>query len=416
MSSVTAPAPSSSSLRPASGPEREAVPAADPGAAPEPGFGVYVHWPFCLARCPYCDFNAHVRATIDEARWRAALITEIGHYGALAPGRTVASIFFGGGTPSLMTPATVAAVIAAIDRAWGLERDAEVSLEANPTSVEAGRFQGYRAAGVNRLSLGVQALDDRALAALGRGHSGAEARTAIVLSQRLFARTSFDLIYARPGQTAAAWGRELGEALSLAGEHLSLYQLTLEPGTEFHRAARRGALVLPDDDLAAGLYDQSQALCEAQGLAAYEISNHARPGAECRHNLCAWRSGEYVGIGPGAHGRLRIDGGRQATRQIRAPEPWLEAVEARGHGTRSCTLVEPESAAAEMLMMGLRLGEGVAPARFRALTGRRLEDFVAEGALERLAGGGFLELDGRALRATAAGRRVLNAVLAELLL
>jgi oxygen-independent coproporphyrinogen-3 oxidase len=381
----------------------------------EPGFGVYVHWPFCLAKCPYCDFNSHVAEGVDEGRWGAALVAETLHTGALAPGRSVSSVFFGGGTPSLMAPATVAAVLEAIARAWPLAADAEVSLEANPTSTEAGRFRDYRAAGVNRLSLGVQALDDRALEALGRGHSAAEARAAITLSQRLFKRTSFDLIYARPGQSAADWRRELGRALALAGDHLSLYQLTLEPGTEFHRAARRGALELPADDLAAGLYEDSQGLCEAAGLAAYEVSNHARPGAECRHNLGTWRGGEYAAIGPGGHGRLAIDGRRQATRQIRAPEAWLAAVEGRGHGTRSQTPLDAEEGAAEALMLGLRLGEGVSRARLRRLGGRDLEDFVAAGALERLVAGGFLELDRRALRATAAGRRVLNAVLAELL-
>ncbi len=409
MPSATAPALWPSSSVPASAPEHGAA-AAEPGD----GFGVYVHWPFCLARCPYCDFNAHVRPNIDEGRWRGALVAEIGHYAALVPGRVVSSIFFGGGTPSLMTPETVAAVIEAVAGAWSVARDAEITLEANPTSVEAERFAGYRSAGVNRLSLGVQALDDHALAFLGRGHSVAQAQAAVALSQRLFDRTSFDLIYARPGQSLAAWSRELGQALAIAGDHLSLYQLTIEPGTAFHGAWRRGRLEPPGDEVAARLYEVTQELCEAAGLSAYEVSNHARPGAESRHNLSCWRGGDYAGVGPGAHGRLGCDGRRLATRQFRRPESWLAEVEARGHGTEESTALDQAAQAAEMLMMGLRLSEGVSRAGFLRRVGRTIEEEVPAEAREWLISAGFLDFDERALKPTAAGRLVLNAVLAEL--
>ncbi len=402
MPSATAPAPSRSSPAPASAPE------------PEPGFGVYVHWPFCLAKCPYCDFNSHVRAGVDEGRWRAALTAEVAHFAARAPGRAVTSIFFGGGTPSLMGPATVAAVIDAVTGAWRTAPEVEITLEANPTSVEAGRFAGYRAAGVNRLSLGVQALDDAALAFLGREHSAAEAMAALTLARRHFARTSFDLVYARPEQSPAAWADELGRALELCGDHLSLYQLTIEPGTPFHAAWRRGAWKPPGDDLAARLYEETQALCEAAGLAAYEVSNHARPGAECRHNLTYWRYGDYVGVGPGAHGRLSLDGERVATRQRHRPEDWLAGVEARGHGGAGEEALEPSTQAAEMLMMGLRLAEGVSRPGFRRRLGRDIEEMVAAERLARLVEAGFLVSDERALAVTPAGRRVLDAVLAEL--
>ena len=302
--------------------------ATTPARDDDAGFGVYVHWPFCASKCPYCDFNSHVRAEIDEARWRAALVRELDHFAALAPGRTVTSIFFGGGTPSLMAPATVAAVIERTANHWRLAGDVEITLEANPTSVEAGRFAGYRDAGVNRVSLGVQSLDDRALGFLGRGHDAAEARAAVAVAHARFPRVSFDLIYARPGQSPAAWRRELAEALQIAGEHLSLYQLTLEPGTAFHARAARGALALPGGDAAAALYDVTQEVLEGAGLPAYEISNHAVPGAESRHNLTYWRSGDYLGVGPGAHGRLTGGGAVLAIAQTRSPERWLAAVEA----------------------------------------------------------------------------------------
>ncbi|MFQ5957949.1 MAG: radical SAM family heme chaperone HemW [Alphaproteobacteria bacterium] len=395
----------------ATAPERTA-PAS---AADDAGFGVYVHWPFCASKCPYCDFNSHVRAAVDEVRWRAGLIAEIDHFAALIPGCTVTSVFFGGGTPSLMAPETVAALIERIAHRWRLAGDAEITLEANPTSVEACRFAGYRAAGVNRVSLGVQSLNDDALRFLGRGHSAAEARAAVETARARFPRLSFDLIYARPGQSVAAWRAELDQALALAADHLSLYQLTLEPGTAFHARARRGELVLPADDDAAALYDATQAACEGAGLAAYEVSNHAAPGAESRHNLTYWRGGDYVGVGPGAHGRLSVDGGTVATRQIRAPERWLAETERAGHGTRESVPVSEDERTAEVLMMGLRLTEGVSRERFRARTGRPLDEALTRERLDPLIDGGFVGVDAAGLRVTPAGRRVLDAVIAALL-
>ena len=281
------------------------------------------------------------REGVDEARWRAALLTEIDHAAGMAPGRAVTSVFFGGGTPSLMGPATVAALIERLAERWTLDPGVEITLEANPTSVEAGRFAGYRAAGVNRVSLGVQSLDDDALRFLGRGHDAAEARAAVATAQAHFERVSFDLIYARPEQTVAAWRAELGAALGLAGEHLSLYQLTIEPGTRFHNMVGRGLFAVPDGDDAAALYEATQAAMDDAGLPAYEISNHARPGAASRHNLTYWRGGDYVGIGPGAHGRATDHGATHAIRRIRSPERWLAAVEQVGVGTEECVAVAP---------------------------------------------------------------------------
>lgn len=379
--------------------------------AADPGFAVYIHWPFCRSKCPYCDFNSHVADTIDQARWRRALLTELDHAAGRTPGRTVTSIFFGGGTPSLMEPATAAALIERVAQRWSVAPDLEITLEANPTSVEAGRFRDFRAAGVNRVSLGIQALDDAALRALGRQHDVTEALAAVDLAARHFARFSFDLIYARPGQTVAAWRDELRRALDHAVGHLSVYQLTIEPGTAFHPRHARGELILPDDDLAGDLFEATQAVLEAAGLPAYEISNHARPGQESRHNLTYWRYGDYVGVGPGAHGRLTLDGDRRATRTHRAPEVWLERVEHHGHGGHADEVVDAEARWTEMLMMGLRLAEGVARSRLIAETGRDVEP----AALTRLIDGGFLELTPTHLRATAAGRQRLNAVLAALL-
>ena len=387
---------------------------APPAADDDGGFGVYVHWPFCLAKCPYCDFNSHVRERVDERRWRAALVAEIDHFSALAPGRTVTSVFFGGGTASLMAPDTVAALIERVALRWPLAGDVEITLEANPTSVEAGRFAGYRAAGVNRVSLGVQSLDDDALRFLGRGHDAAEARAAVATARARFPRLSFDLIYARPGQTPAAWRAELAEAVGLAADHLSVYQLTIEPGTVFHARARRGALEVLGDDAAAALYDTTHEVLDAAGLPAYEISNHAAPGAWSRHNLTYWRSGDYVGVGPGAHGRVAAGRRVVATRQIRSPERWLAAVERRGHGGHESVRLGAGARAREALMMGLRLREGVPRARFRARTGRSLETALAPGRLGPLVDGGFIEFDAVGLRATAAGWRVLDAVLADL--
>ena len=381
----------------------------------EPGFGVYIHWPFCLAKCPYCDFNSHVRAEIDDARWRRALLAELDHYAAATPGRTVTSIFFGGGTPSLMASETAAALIERVRQRWPTAPDLEITLEANPGASEAARFAAFRAAGVNRLSIGVQALDDAALRFLGRIHGRAEAIAAVERARAAFDRFSFDLIYARPGQSVAAWRAELDEALAMAGGHLSVYQLTIEPGTAFHTAARLGQLKLPDEDDAAALYEATQERLEAAGLPAYEISNHAAPGQESRHNLTYWRYGDYVGVGPGAHGRLSGSAGKKATRQLRLPEAWLKAVEAQGHATEAVEPIDAERRRDELLMMGLRLAEGVSRARFAEETGAALDDALDAETLARLIDGGFLELDDAGLRATTAGRQRLNAVLATLL-
>ncbi|MCF4124638.1 radical SAM family heme chaperone HemW [Methylobacterium sp. SyP6R] len=376
------------------------------------GFGVYLHWPFCAAKCPYCDFNSHVRhGRLDQARWRAAFAREIAHAAAHAPGRTVTSIFLGGGTPSLMEPETVGALLDAVAGAWSVSPDVEVTLEANPTSVEAGRFRGYRAAGVNRVSLGVQALDDASLRTLGRLHSTEEAMRAVETAAAHFERYSFDLIYARPHQTPQAWAAELRGAIARAAEHLSLYQLTIEEGTPFYGLAAAGKLTVPDDDTARLLYDVTQEVCEAAGLPAYEISNHARPGAESRHNLLYWRYGEYAGIGPGAHGRLVLPEGRTGTSTERNPEAWLAKAEGEGHGIVETERLSPGDQADEFLMMGLRLREGIDPARYAALKGRpldpdRIAGLVAAGLVAR-------KVDGR-LAATPRGAPVLNAVVAEL--
>ncbi|HKT17217.1 MAG TPA: radical SAM family heme chaperone HemW [Stellaceae bacterium] len=377
--------------------------------------GVYVHWPFCLSKCPYCDFNSHVRERIDEARWRSALLAEIDHMAPRLAGRRIASIFFGGGTPSLMAPATVAAVIEDLALRWPVADDVEITLEANPTSVEAGRFAGFRSAGVNRVSLGVQALDDRALRFLGRGHDTAQARAALALAAKHFPRFSFDLIYARPGQSVASWTSELRDALTLAGDHLSVYQLTIEAGTAFAAAYARGDFVLPDEEQQGALFETTQLLLGEAGLAAYEISNHARRGSACRHNLVYWRYGDYLGLGPGAHGRLSFPEGKHALRNWRAPETWLKAVETLGQGTEEDTLLGDSERRDEMMMMGLRLEEGIPRARFRDELGREIETALQPARLRTLIEGGFLVLDDDGLRATQSGRQRLNAVLGELL-
>ncbi len=379
------------------------------------GFGLYVHWPFCLAKCPYCDFNSHVREGIEQVRWRDALLRELDHFAAETTGRQITSVFFGGGTPSLMAPATVAALLDRVAGHWPVVPEAEVTLEANPTSVEAGRFADFRAAGVNRVSLGVQALDDDALRFLGRRHDAAEALAAVGLAAQTFARFSFDLIYARPGQTPAAWAEELRRALAHAGGHVSAYQLTIEPGTAFHPRHARGDFAVPDEDTAAALYETTQDVLEGAGLPAYEVSNHARPGQECRHNLIYWRCDDFAGIGPGAHGRLTLGEARVATRTARAPETWLRRVEQDGHGEEPRETVTRAERVQELLLMGLRLGEGVPWTRLRREAGAAMAGGLDAAALARLIAGGFLQDDGERLRATAAGRQRLNAVLAALL-
>jgi putative oxygen-independent coproporphyrinogen III oxidase len=376
-------------------------------------FAVYVHWPFCLAKCPYCDFNSHVRhQPPDQQRHLAAFRREIAHRAALAPGRTVTSVFFGGGTPSLMEPSTVGGILDAISGAWTLAPDAEITLEANPTSVEAGRFRGYRAAGVNRLSIGVQALDDAHLKALGRMHSAAEALAAVRTAASIFDRFSFDLIYGRsPDHDPASWRAELETAISHAAEHLSLYQLTIEPGTAFHALHRAGKLAVPDEALGRALWDVTQETTARHGLPAYEISNHARPGAESRHNLVYWRHHDYVGVGPGAHGRIAVDGVRRAQATEKRPEEWLAAVERQGHGLVEDDALTPEEQGDEMLLMGLRLSEGVDLTRFRAVSGREIDPT----RIAALAGDGLVERVGEArLRVTPGGFPVLDAVVADL--
>ncbi|WP_340116412.1 radical SAM family heme chaperone HemW [Pelagibius sp. 7325] len=384
-------------------------------ARTEAGFGVYLHWPFCKSKCPYCDFNSHVRESVDQERWRRALLSDLEHAREKSGPRAVTSVFFGGGTPSLMPPETVAAAIETIDALWGLAPGTEVTLEANPTSAEAERFGGFARAGVNRLSIGVQALDDAALKFLGRQHSAAEALRALDLARAAFPRLSFDLIYARPGQSATAWRTELAEALALGPEHIALYQLTIEEGTVFYGAWRRSELVLPEEDAAAVLYETTAAQLAAAGLPAYEISNHARPGGECRHNLTYWRYGDYAGIGPGAHGRLTFGGEKHATRQHRAPEAWLDLVERQGHGWRQDDVIAPEQRLAEMVMMGLRLSDGISRAAFEAELGAAPEALLPSERLQRLAAEGYLVLDEAGLSATPEGRQRLDAVLGYLL-
>jgi putative oxygen-independent coproporphyrinogen III oxidase len=375
-------------------------------------FGVYVHWPFCLAKCPYCDFNSHVRhEKPDEARYARAIAAELAYLKPHTHAKEVTSIFFGGGTPSLMQPSTVQSVLDEIAKHWTLSKDAEITLEANPTSVEAERFRGYRAAGVNRVSLGVQALDDVSLKNLGRMHTAQEALAAVEVARTNFPRISFDLIYARPDQSPLAWREELTKALTFAPEHLSLYQLTIEPGTTFEMLHRAGKLVTPDEDTSRALWDMTQELCEARGMPAYEISNHAKTGAESRHNLVYWRYQEYAGVGPGAHGRIGADGARVATSTEKNPERWLACVEAKGHGLIEEERLSQLEQADEMLVMGLRLAEGIDVSRFERLTGvslnpERVSFLESEGLVERGANA--------RLRVTASGFPLLDAIVADL--
>jgi putative oxygen-independent coproporphyrinogen III oxidase len=390
------------------------------GPAAASPLALYLHWPFCAAKCPYCDFNSHVRERLDEPRFRAALLAELAwEAGRLGP-RRLTSIFFGGGTPSLMHPDTVAALIEAATAHFTPQADLEVTLEANPSSVEVGRLAGYRAAGVNRISLGVQALDDAVLRFLGRRHDARQALAALEAARAIFPRASFDMIYARPGQSAAAWRAEFGRALALGFDHLALYQLTIEPGTAFATAHARGDFALPDADQAALLYDATADEAARFGLAAYEISNYARPGAESRHNLAYWRYQEYAGIGPGAHGRVQPRQGAAggaallATRRHRAPEAWAALVERHGHGTAEETPIAPADRAREALLMGLRLSEGIDAAGFAARTGIALADALDAPTLEAAIEEGYVTWNGRRLAATQAGRLRLDALLPRL--
>lgn len=374
---------------------------------------LYIHWPFCLSKCPYCDFNSHARdgEHIDQTRWCEALLKELDHYAALCPKRTLRSLFFGGGTPSLMAPQTVHALIERARRHWPGDGAVEITLEANPTSVETARIGAFRDAGVNRISLGVQSLEDAALRFLGRAHSAREARHAIDTVATHFDRFSFDLIYARPGQTAQDWRNELLSAFNLAGGHLSLYQLTIEAGTAFFR----DGIAAADADTAAALFEITQDLCVGAGLPAYEISNHARPGQESRHNLTYWQGGEYIGIGPGAHGRILRDAQIHATYQVATPERWLERVSRYGHGTAKSTPLSAAQRRDELVMTGLRLHDGIARRRFERQTGLSMAEAFREDTLDTLINGGFLVLDDDALRATAHGRLCLNSVVTALL-
>ncbi len=380
-----------------------------------PGFGLYIHWPFCKSKCPYCDFNSHVRERIDHARWRGALRGELEHYARDAGNRQVTSIFFGGGTPSLMEPETVAALIARARELFDVAPDVEITLEANPTSVEIGKFRAFREAGINRVSLGVQSLVADDLQFLGRQHDAAQALDAVQMAAATFDRFSFDLIYARPTQTLAQWRDELDRALTFAAGHISLYQLTIEPGTQFEQAVARGDFRVLDEERAAELYEATVARLGAAGLADYEISNFARPGQESRHNLTYWRYGDYIGIGPGAHGRLTLGGEKYATRQHRAPEAWLDLVERDGHATRQRDSVSRAERLSELLMMGLRLKEGVLVARIEDESAQSFAQALDQSRLRRLIDGGFLAFTEDRLTATPQGRQRLDAVLAALL-
>ena len=372
---------------------------------------LYIHWPFCKAKCPYCDFNSYVRASIDEGAWQTALLREMDYWGELTLGRNLVSVFFGGGTPSLMPPRLVEALIGRAQHWWGFAPDVEITLEANPTSVEAEKLRDFRAAGVNRLSLGVQALNDADLHALGRQHSAQEAIRALALAEKLFPRFSFDLIYAREGQSFRAWEEELAHALTFGASHLSLYQLTIEENTRFARLHARGDLVLPDEILSSDLYDLTQSLTEAAGLPAYEISNHARNGEECRHNLATWRYHDYLGIGPGAHGRVTDDREKKATATHPAPEVWLQSVREKRHGLRDVSALAKEEQQIECLLMGLRLREGIPYARLAAF-GASLS--AENQRIKRLQKLGFLTASRERLQATDEGRLRLNALLGEL--
>jgi putative oxygen-independent coproporphyrinogen III oxidase len=384
-----------------------------------PEVAIYVHWPFCRFKCPYCDFNSHVRGSIDQQAYLDAFLREIDHYaGAGAAGggaARLASIFFGGGTPSLMEAGTVRAIIDAISVRWPGDDSVEITLEANPNSVEAEKFTAFKDAGVNRISIGVQSFDEAALKALGRLHGVDEALAAIELARTTFNRFSFDLIYARPGQSLDQWQAELTRALALRGDHLSLYQLTIEPGTAFQGLYDKGKLVLPQEGLAADMFEMTGEMCGAAGIPAYEISNHAVPGGECRHNLVYWQGGAYIGIGPGAHGRLIEGTGAVATENHKKPEHWLKAVGENGHGRSLKSVISPAARTDELIMMGLRLKAGINLRRFKAQCGGDFEGAVDANALQMLLEDGFLEMDAGYVRPSAAGWPLLNPILQKLL-
>ena len=391
------------------GPDGRMTPSSEPLA-------LYIHWPFCLSRCPYCDFNAHVREVIPQQRFRDALRRELAWEAERLGRRPLRSIFFGGGTPSLMEPETVGRLLEDARALFDIQNDLEITLEANPTSIETSRLAALRDAGVNRISIGIQSLEPEPLATLGRQHSVAQAIAALEIARGLFPRISFDLIYARPGQSITAWRSELRRALHLVADHLSLYQLTIEPGTKYEALHRGGAIVLPDDDLAAALYDATAEEAARFGLLPYEISNYAKPGAESRHNLQYWRYGDYAGIGPGAHGRLTFDGRLFATRRHRAPEAWADRVERTGHGMTEQTELASEETVREMLLMGLRLAEGVPEGRFLTRTGRALASAIDADAVRHAAEAGYITWHDGRLTATREGRRRLDALLPYLVL
>ena len=378
-------------------------------------FGIYIHWPFCASKRPYCDFNSHVRQRIDQHVWADAYAREIEHYAALTEGKMVTSVFFGGGTPSLMEPDTAATVIAAIRKHWPMANDCEITLEANPTSIEADKFSGFRGAGIDRVSVGVQALNDADLKFLGRQHSKDQALRALDIARNTFDRYSFDLIYARPNQTPQAWETELREAMNYAGGHLSLYQLTIEKGTPFYTQYSRGDFSIPTNDEGGELYEITQRVLEDHGLPAYEISNHASEGQQSRHNLTYWRYYDYVGIGPGAHGRLTIDGNKVGTRGHRAPEIWLDKVAKDGHGSHPYEAIDTDQRFAEMLMMGLRLREGIQLSRFTEETGQSLDTYIPQTKLQSMIDEGYITITDTTITATQDGRQRLNGLLSYLL-
>ena len=373
------------------------------------GFGLYIHWPFCEAKCPYCDFNSHVAREIDQTAWMNAYLREIDRYAAILPARVLNSVFFGGGTPSLMDPDVVASVLERIRSHWTMANDLEVTLEANPGSVEAGRFKGYAEAGVNRVSMGIQALNDADLRRLGRIHTVSEARQAFEIARENFSRVSFDLIYARQDQTIEEWRSELREALAMAIDHLSLYQLTIEDGTAFGDRYAAGKLRgLPVDDLAADMYEATQEVCDGFGFSAYEVSNHARPGAESRHNLIYWRYGDYVGIGPGAHGRTTVNGNRYATEAWSSPAKWLSSVDTQT-SEKARTPLTPQEQAEEYVMMGLRIDDGIDPMRFHEISGKP----IPEAAIQNLTELNMITSTPQKICVTRKGRLVLNAIIRE---